>query len=125
MVTRVKNKGRMPSTLPRFAESFRVLVDHPEYDTRMLTSEWEHASGFLRFVQDFLPHIARAGRIGFIASTVPALAHHDMVAYYGEAHPPMVVWWWRNGAWECKHTQEAISAYCRKRGIPITLFTDV
>ena len=114
--------GALPTELPRFAKSFRAFIDHPDHDTRLLTSEWMDDAAFPRFTIDFAPLLQRAGRLGFIASTVPASAHDDVERYYGMKNPPQVVWWWRDGAWQSQHTREAVERFCARIKVPVALF---
>lgn len=111
-----------PKELPRFAESFRVFIDHPTHDTRLLTSEWEMDGMFARCAADFCPLLAKAGRLGFIACTVPALEHGHEREYYGTENPPTVYWHWAGGKWVAQTTAEGIAEYCARRKVPVALF---
>lgn len=92
----------LPTEFPRFAESFRVYIDD-KYGWRMLTSEWMHALGAGRHLED-LKTLATAGRIGVICSTGPVEAHgrDGRRFWYGDADYPVLYWHWRPGAetWE-------------------------
>ncbi len=117
-------KQVLPSanSLPRFAESFRVLINHPRFDHRLVTGEWERANGWARCIADVVPHLVKAGRLGFIASTVPALEHGNEARYYGIANPPSIFWHWKNDAWQCQQTREWIVKYCAWRRLSVEVF---
>lgn len=112
-----------PDDLPRFAESFRILIDHPKWDrVRLLNGDWTHAMLWLKVRQDFCPLLAHAGRLGFIACTSPIGVHtrEELRAYYGNDDFPAIYWHWRNGAWQWPD-----DAYCAQfaayRGVSVAL----
>ena len=115
-----------PDELPRFAEAFRILIDHPTcHDVRLLTSEWMMAMGaWPRVSQDFLPLLAKAGRIGIIVSTAPR--HHtdfSLKVWYGDKDAPEVFWHPDGkGGLACVTTEAGIVAYCQRRKVPRALF---
>lgn len=114
-----------PTELPRFAEAFRVLIEHPDYpNIRLLTGEWQMDSMWSRASADFFPHLARAGRIGIIATTEPR--HHSdycTKSWYGDKDYP-AVYWHPDGAGGLKlATNEAtIVEWCKRRKIDRRLF---
>jgi hypothetical protein len=115
-----------PVELPRFAEAFRVIIDHPDYaDIRLLTGEWQMAAGaWPRMSQDVLPLLARAGRIGIIATTEPCYGmDYSTERWYGDKNYP-VVYWHPDGAGGLKlATSEAgVAEWCKRRKIDRRLF---
>jgi hypothetical protein len=117
-----QNPADWPQDLPRFAESFRVFIDHPEWHSRMMTGAWEHDAGFQRFIQDSAPILGKAVPLGFIASTVPALEHGREREYYGTANPPTVFWHWVDGEWKAQQTREGIARFCERHKTTLKVF---
>lgn len=118
--------ARWPAELPRFAEAFRILIDHPTYPgTRLLTSEWMMACGaWPRMREDVLPLLAKAGRIGIIVSTAPR--HHEdysAKAWYGDENYPEVFWHPDGkGALKLATSEACITEWCKRRRVPRALF---
>lgn len=114
-----------PEALPRFAESFRILIDHPEWGkTRLLTGEWQSAGGWLRVEADFLPQLSKAGRIGIIASTAPRdMRDYSAKLWYGDADYPEIFWHPDdNGGLKRVTSDDAVAEYCRRRKLDRALF---
>ena len=117
-----------PLALPRFAESFRICIDHPKYlDTRLLTGDWEYATLWMRGRSDFLPQLHKAGRLMFIASTVPVGYHHGRNAlreYYGDPEYPALYWHWRDTGWDGP-TDELCQRWIDRRNASLRLYKPI
>lgn len=109
---------KLPEDLPRFAESWRIYID-TEHGDRMLISEWMRALAPYRTLRDFCPQLAKAGKLGFICSTLPD-PESGPQAYYGDANYPVVYWIWKDGAWAL-HAGNP-DEYCARRGVRRDVF---
>jgi hypothetical protein len=115
-----------PQELPRFAEAFRIVIDHPTYaNTRLLTSEWQTAAGaWPKMSGDTLPLLAKAGRIGVIVTTAPRNQNgYNAEEWYGESAYPEVFWHPDGiGGLRCVTSEEVIADWCKRRKVPRALF---
>lgn len=88
----------------------------------MLTGDWFSDAMWPKVIEDYCPRLAKAGALGFIASTVPWLAHGNVREYYGMANPPTVFWHWIDGRWEAQQNREGIARYCDYRKTTVDVF---
>lgn len=120
-----------PTHLPRFAESFRIMLDHPRNPDpvpsrriRMLSGEWEGHAGFHRAIQDFVPDLSKVGLVNIIASTAPTSAHgrEGRREWYGDPDAPVLYWYWMYGATEWEWPgEETCRAFAKRQRLPLEL----
>lgn len=120
-------KQLWPDQLPRFAEAFRILIDHHHWaESRLLTGEWQMACSWSKVSADYLPHLSKAGRIGIIVSTAPRY-HRDYSTkeWYGDEDYPEIFWHPDNeGGLKLVTSEAAIADYCRRRSVERALFDE-
>ena len=113
-----------PKTLPRFAQAYRVCLDHPTYaNTRILTSEWQMATFYHKAESDFFPLLAKAGKIGIIACTAPRhYRDYSTASWYGDKDYPEIFWHQEGDVLKCIYTDELVRDWCRRAKIDFELF---
>lgn len=110
-----------PETLPRGAESFRVLLN--KGNEKILISEWMFGSGWTRSIESL--SIFQGVDVSFIATSIPS-NHEGLVDRYNHYHDsyyPALFWHSVGDKW--KHVGGNVKEYAERRGINLQrLLTD-